>query len=65
MYRKSDVKNNKLDRNKSVLKQIIKKYINSNMETGRYGDLYLTYDEIKELQQRFKRGEWNGRRLKR
>ena len=35
------------------------------METGRYGDLYLTYDEIKELQQRFKRGEWNGRRLKR
>jgi hypothetical protein len=65
MYRKSDVKNNKLDRNKSVLKQIIKKYIKSNMETGRYGDLYLTYDEIKELQQRFKRGEWNGRRLKR
>lgn len=57
MYRKSDVKNNKLDRNKSVLKQIIKKYIKSNMETGRYGDLYLTYDEIKELQQRFKRGE--------
>lgn len=65
MYRKSDVKNNKLDRNKSVLKQIIKKYIKSNMETGRYGDLYLTYDEIKELQQRFKLGEWNGRRLKR
>ena len=65
MYRKSDVKNNKLDRNKSVLKQIIKKYIKSNMETGRYGDLYLTYDKIKELQQRFKRGEWNGRRLKR
>ena len=65
MYRKSDVKNNKLDRNKSVLKQIIKKYIKSNMETGRYGDLYLTYDEIKELQQRFKRGEWSGRRLKR
>ena len=59
------MKNNKLDRNKSVLKQIIKKYIKSNMETGRYGDLYLTYAEIKELQQRFKRGERNGRRLKR
>lgn len=65
MYRKSDVKNNKLDRNKFVLKQVIKKYIKSNMETGRYGDLYLTYDAIKELQQRFKRGERNGRRLKR
>ena len=57
MYRKSDVKNNISDRNKFVLKQVIKKYIKSNMETGRYGDLYLTYDEIKELQQRFKRGE--------
>lgn len=65
MYRKSDVKNNISDRNKFVLKQVIKKYIKSNMETGRYGDLYLTYDEIKELQQRFKRGERNGRRLKR
>ena len=51
------MKNNISDRNKFVLKQVIKKYIKSNMETGRYGDLYLTYDEIKELQQRFKRGE--------
>lgn len=59
------MKNNISDRKKFILKEIIKKCIKSDTRTKRYGDLYLTYDEIKELQQRFKRGERNGRRLKR
>lgn len=65
MYRKSDVKNNISGRKKVTLKKIIKRYINSKMGTKRYGELYLTLDEIRDLQQRFKRGEWDGRRLNR
>lgn len=65
MYRKLDVKNKIPDKKKSALKEIIKKYIKPHDGTERYGELYLTYDEIKKLQQRFKRGEWDGRRPKR
>lgn len=65
MYRKSNVKNNISGRKKVTLKKIIKRYINSKTGTKRYGELYLTLDEIRDLQQRFKRGEWDGRRLNR
>ena len=43
----------------------IRRYILQNAKNKRYGNLYLTYDELKELRRRFESGERNGRTIKR